>query len=242
MSTTPIHDTDDMSPRLTARFTGLLYLTLVGVAPFSQLYVRGSAIVPGDAAATAQNILAGEQMWRFAIAADFVTLLCDVAVAYLLYRLLAPVGKGVALLAALFRAAMSAVMAVNILFHVAPLLLLKQAPYLTAFTSEQLQALSMLSLRLHSVGYSSAMIFFSAHCLLAGYLVARSTFLPRILGVLWMIAGISYAVDVMASLVWRTSLFPYTMIAPAIGEISLTLWLLIVGVNPDKWREQAGGA
>lgn len=231
-----------MSAQLAARFTGLLYLILMAAAPFSQMYVRSSAIVRGDAAATAQNILAGEQMWRFAIAADFATVLSDVAIAYLLYRLLAPVGNGAALLAAFFRLAMSAVMAVNIVFHVAPLLLLKNASYWAAFTTGQMQAFAMLSLRLHSVCYDIALIFFAAHCLLAGYLIARATFLPRILGVLLMIAGLSYAVDVLASLVFSTSLFPYTMIAPGIAEIFLTLWLLIRGVNPEKWREQARAA
>ena len=226
------------SPRSAARFTGLLYLILVAAAPFSQIYVRSSTIVRGDAVATAQNILASEQMWRFAAAADFATILADVAIAYMLYRLLAPAGKGVALLAAFFRLAMSAVMAVNIVFHMAPLILLRDAPYWAAFTTEQMQAFSMLSLRLHAVTYSVALIFFAAHCLLAGLLIARATFMPRLLGVLLMVAGASYAVDVLASLVFSTSLFPYTMIAPGIAELSLTLWLVLVGVNTDKSREQ----
>jgi|CXWL01.1.fsa_nt_gi hypothetical protein len=230
----------DMSPQLAARFTGLLYLILVAAAPFSQVYVRSSAIVRGDAAATAQNILASEQMWRFAAAADFATILADVAIAYMLYRLLAPAGKGVALLAAFFRLAMSAVMAVNIVLHMTPLILLKDAPYWAAFTTEQTQALAMLSLRMHTVTYSVALIFFAGHCLLVGFLIARATFLPRALGALLMIAGVSYAIDVLASLTFSTSLFPYTMIAPGIAELSLTLWLLIMGINADKWREQPG--
>lgn len=234
--------TETPKPRLVARTTGVLYLVLALVAPFAQIFVRSSLIVRDDAAATANNILASEQMYRLAIAADFVTVLCDVAIAYLLYRLLAPAGKGVAMLAAFFRLAMSAVMAVNIAFHTAPLLLLKDAPYWSAFTTEQLQALSMLSLRLHTVGYSVALMFFFAHCVLAGFLIARSTFLPQVFGLLLIVAGFSYAVDGMASLVFPNpsfSLFPYTMIAPALAEIGLTLWLLIFGVNADGWREQS---
>jgi Domain of unknown function (DUF4386) len=130
------------------------------------------------------------------------------------------------------------VQAISSLFHLAPLALLGDAPYLSAFTTEQLQALALLFLRLRAAAYHNiGLVFFGLYCLLVGVLILRSTFLPRLLGVLMALAGLSYLLFLSAPL--AGSLQPYILVFPAVGQISLTLWLLVRGVNIERWEKQA---
>jgi hypothetical protein len=228
-----------------ARVAGLAYLIIFIAAPFAEMVVRAGAIVRGDAAATAANILAQESLWRLAFAAELVNAACDAIVAVLLYELLKPAGRTLSLLAATFRLILVAIAAVKTLLHLAPLHLLSGADYMSGFTSEQLQALSYLALRLHGEAYDVALFFFGVHCLLIGWLIARATFLPRIIGWLLAIAGLCYLVNTIAGALapeFSRTLFPWILLPALPAEGGLTLWLLIMGVNPAKWREQAAAA
>jgi hypothetical protein len=231
--------------RAKARVAGLAYLIIMIAAPFAELLVRSGAIVRGDAAATAANILASEGLWRLAFVSDLLVVVCDVTVAALLYDILKPVGRAVSLTAAFFRLALVAVSAVKALAHLAALLILDGGEALAAFTPAQLEALSFLSVRLHGQGYSIALFFFGFHCLLVGWLIARATFLPRIIGWLMMLAGVCYVFNSAAGFIdpeFSRVLFPYILLPALPAEGGLTLWLLLVGVNEAKWRTQAGVA
>jgi hypothetical protein len=133
------------------------------------------------------------------------------------------------------------VQAISSLFHLAPLVLLGGAPYLRVFTVEQLQALALVFLRLRAAAYHNiGLVLFGLYCLLAGILILRSIFLPRILGVLMALAGLSYVLFLSPAL--ARSLQPYILVFPAVGQISLTLWFLVMGVNTQRWKGQASSA
>jgi Domain of unknown function (DUF4386) len=227
------------SPRRKARVAGGFYLVIIVLAMFAEVFVRGSLVVSGDFAATAANILAHEALFRAGFAADLIVAACDVAVAILFYEIFRPVNRGLALAALLFRLAHAAIMAGILLFHFAPLILLSGGHYLGAFQVDQLQALSLASLRLHAVGYNVCLVFFGIHCVLIGYLIAISTFLPRVLGVLMALAGLCYlthSFTVFLAPALANHLFPYILLPGALAEYSLTGWLIFVGLNASKWN------
>ena len=227
------------SPSRKARMAGLLYLLTAGSA-FAE-FVRSSLVVRGDATATATNILASESFYRAGFAADLISAMSYVGVALLLYELLKPVSKSISLLAAGFALAGSAIMAANLLNLLAPLLLLGDTPFLSAFTLDQRQALVLMSLRMHGLGYAVTTAFFGTYCILLGLLIARSTFLPKWLGVLLAVGGLSYLVNSFAIFLnpaLAASPFPYILAPAGIAEISLILWLIFIGVNASRWAEQ----
>jgi uncharacterized protein DUF4386 len=128
---------------------------------------------------------------------------------------------------------------VSLLNHFAPLILLGGERYLSAFNAEQLQALGYMSLVLQSVGYNLSLAVFAFDCIVSGYLIFRSTFLPRTLGVLLAIAGLCYLTNSFASFLspaFADRLFPYILAPAFIGELSLCLWLLVMGVNIPDWE------
>ena len=234
-----------MSPLFKARIAGVLYLVIIVAAAFAEIFVRGRLVVSGDAAATATNILAHEQLYRLGGAADLIAFACDAAVALIFYELLKPVSGSLSLLAAFFRLMHVAIVAVNSVNHFAPLVLLGSAHFLTAFKTDQLQALALVSLRLHAQGYNIGLVFFGFHCLLIGYLICRSSFLPRILGALMAVAGACYLTNSFANFfspAFAAHLYPYILLPGGVGELSLCLWLLVTGVNVQRWKEQASAA
>jgi hypothetical protein len=231
------------SPQKYARIGGILYLFICIVAAFVEVFVRGQLIVKGDATATAANILASETLFRVGLAGEMLTCACDVALAMILYALLKPVSRNLALLGAFFRLAFVALYSVTKLFEIAALVALSPADYLTAFEPRQLHALAYMSLRVHSLGYGASFLFFGLCCLLFGYLIYKSEYLPRILGVLLELGGLGYIAFSLAQMLApdfaSRVLFPWIM-APALpGELGLSLWLIVKGVDVRKWEERA---
>jgi Domain of unknown function (DUF4386) len=160
-------------------------------------------------------------------AAVLIYLLCDTALALILYELLKPVSRSLSLLASFFRLAMVAILGANLLNLFAPPVLLKGAPFVTAFKADQLQAIALVSLKLYEQVFFTTMIFFGFHCLLIGYLIYRSTFLPRIVGALMAIAGLcylTYGFATVLSTAVAARLFTYLLPLGLPGELSLTLW------------------
>lgn len=208
---------------------------------FAEVFVRGTLVVRDDAAATATNILAHEPLYRFGLAADLIMIACYITVTLFFYGLFKPVGRSLSLLAAFFSLVGIAVLAANSLNHLAPLVFLGGAHYLSAFETTQLQALALISLKMHARGYSIAGVFFGVYCLMIGYLIFRSGFLPRILGVLMAIGGLSYLTDsfVIFLLPTLAARLPDTTVLGGIAELSLCLWLIVMGVNAPKWEEKA---
>jgi hypothetical protein len=234
-----------ISPRGMARICGISYLLCAAAGLFSEGYVRGSLIVGGDAAATAHNILASEQLYRLGGAAQLVAICCDVIIALLLYTLLAPVNRLLSRLAAAFRLSFAAILGASMVFHYLPLMLLGDAPYLRAFTPDQLQALALVAARLYGHGFLVANLFFGLHCMLIGGLIAAGRFLPRIIGWALLVAGACYLVNSFADLAdpaLGTLLFPYILLPGLVSEWSLALWLAIFGLNGARWTALAAPA
>ncbi len=229
------------SPRFQARMAGAI-AWITTTSGFAAI-VSGGLVVSGDPAATAHNILAHETLFRLAVAGDVISLLY-IAYTLLLYNLFRPVNRSLSLLAAFFSLVGTAVGAVNILLLLAPLVVLGGPQSLSAFSVEQLQALALLFLQLHAQLYNIGLVLFGSYNLLIGYLIVRSTFLPRILGVLLAISGLGYLINSFANFLspaFAAHLVPYILI-PGGAELLLALWLLIVGVNVPRWKEQASAA
>ena len=233
----------ETSPRVVARICGVLYLIVIVIGLFGEAFVRGRIIVSGDAAATAANLRAMEPLWRFGIAAELVLLICAISMVVILFVLLRPVSRDLALLAVCFNVVSIAVEAVAALSLVAALFPLGNTAYLTAFTPEQLYAMASLSIRSHSYGFGVALIFFGCECLVLGYLIFKSGYLPKAIGVLMQIAGLCYLTNSFALLLSPSVaklIFPAILIPAFVGEASLCLWLLVKGVNVEKWKLRAG--
>jgi hypothetical protein len=205
---------------------------------FVEIFVRNRLVVPDNAAATATHILAHQPLWQWGFAGDIIAFASYITLTALLYELFRPVNKSLSLLAAFFSLVACVVQAISSLFHLAPVFLLGGAPYVSVFTVEQLQALALVFLRLRAAAYHNiGLVFFGLYCLLVGILILRSAFLPRILGVLMGLAGLSYVLFLSPPL--ARSLQPYILVFPGVGQIALTLWLLVMGVNDQRWKEQA---
>jgi hypothetical protein len=225
----------DALPKSKARITGLVYLLYFLAAIFGQSMIS-RVVVSGDAAITANNLLAHQSVFRWGFAISLAGTVLYVALTALLYRLLKPVNNSVALAATFFSLVGCAVQASGYVLQLASMAVLGGRPYLGTFKIEQLQSLAMLFLNLNTQATFICLVFFGVFDFLIGYLIFRSIFLPRILGVLMAIAGLA----------WLTCLSPPLAIylSPSIevlgfaGEAVLLLWLLIEGVNERRWKEQ----
>jgi hypothetical protein len=233
----------EASPEIYARIGGLLYLFIIVAALFGEAYVRGNLLVARDPIATAGNILGSETLFRVGLAGELLTCVCDVAVTLILYVLLKPVRRNLALLAAFFRLTFVAVYGVAKLFEIAALAALDGADYLKGFNAQQLDDLAYVALRVHGLGYGVSLLFFGFSCILFGYLMRKSLFLPQILGILFMIGGLGYILFSVAQVLFPSFaaryLFPWLMLPAFPAELGLALWLTVKGVNVPKWIERA---
>ena len=237
--------TIETSPQLYARIGGALYLIIIVLGIFEEAFVRDRLVVSGNAAATAANLRSMESLWRLGIASEFFLLICALVLLLILFVLLRPVSKNLALLAVFFNLVSLAVEAAITLNLAAALFPLGDAAYLKAFAPEQLYALALLAIRSHSYGFGVALIFFGCFCLIIGYLIFSSGYLPKAIGVLMQIAGLSYLTDSFTLLLapnFANRIFPAILIPAFVGETSLCLWLLVKGVNVQRWNEQAAAA
>lgn len=231
------------APRASARIAGALYLIVIVLGIFAELFVRVRLIDFDDGAATASNILAHEQLYRAGFVAGIICLACNIPLAVIFYELFNVVNRSLARLVAFFTLLGTAVEGVSLLFYSAPLNLLSGKGYLASFDAEQLNTLVLVSLRLRATTFLLALSFFGFYCLGVGYLIFRSTFLPRILGVLMGIAGLSYLTHSLTTFLvprFASSLVPYILLPCFVAELSFCLWLLARGVNVRKWEERAG--
>ncbi len=229
----------EASPRALSRIGGVLYLIIIVIGMFGEAFVRGRIIVSGDAAATAANIRSMESLWRFGIAAELFLLICAVVLALILFVLVRPVSRDLALLATFFNLVSIALEAAYALYLVTALFPLGKSPYLGAFKPEQLDAMASLTVRSHAYGFGISLIFFGCFCLIIGYLIFRSGYLPKTIGVLMQLAGLSYLINSFALVLapsLANRLYPAILIPAFVGEASLCLWLLVKGVNVDKWK------
>jgi Domain of unknown function (DUF4386) len=219
------------------RSVAVVYLLYFPTALLAGFLMKG-LVVPGNAAATATNILAHEALYRSGLAVDLAANALYIAVTALFYWLFAPVNRRISLMAAFFSLVGCGVQIFAGIFRLAPLVMLRDSHLSSTFGTEQLQAIALLSLTLHGGTINIALVLFALYDLLLGYLIYRSTFLPRALGIVMMIAGVGWLTCLWPPLV--TALASIIVPLGGLAEIALLLWLLIRGVDVSRWREMAG--
>lgn len=223
-----------IASRSTARTAGFFFLvTIVTGLPAQRMFDK--LLMHSSAAAAARNILTNGAWLRAALASSLVGTVCYVAVTALFYELFKGVSRKIALAAAIFSIAGCAVAGVSGAFLVAALAVSKAEHYLSSFVPLQLQSLSMVFVRLRDQTETVGIVFFGFYCLAIGYLIFRSTFLPRTLGVLMALAGLGWLTMLCTPL--ASALSPYhVFISGVLGEGSLTFWLLAIGVDSGRWN------
>lgn len=230
----------ETSPRLKARMAGVFSLLTILTGIFAQGFVSERLVVYTDAAATATNILTHSGLWQLAYAVFLIEMACNIAMTALFYDLLKPAGRSVSLLAAFLGFAGCVIKTFSRVFFIAPLFVLGGAHYLSVFSTEQLQALALLFLKVNDRGAAMALVFFGFYAVLTGYLIIKSTFLPRILGVVSVLGGLGWLSFLYLPL--GHLLFRYVVAIALLGAGALIVWLLVFGVNEERWQEQARAA
>jgi hypothetical protein len=214
----------------------------IALSVFALVAMNG-LFVPNDAARTAENILAAEPLFRAAHVAILLANVTYVAVIAILFEVMKPAGATLSTITAFVGLTGCAVGAATGLGQITALYYLGDASYLAAFSQDQLQALARVTLREAGAGNTVALMFFGFYCLLLASLVFKARFLPRWLGLPLVLAGFGWLVGVITSLLVPSLAISGALIpVSGLGEALFTLWILIVGVNAEKWREQARAA
>jgi len=230
-------------PQAYARLGGVLYLAVILFGAFSEGYAMNILIVPAEPGATAHNILASRGLWGLAVAADLVIPVIAVVGVWISYELLRPVSRTLVLLDVFLSLVSLAVEAVSKLFLLLVLPILSTAN--DRVEHRQLELIANLALKAHGITFDICLIFFGCGCLVEGYLLYKSGYFPKFIGVLLQIAGGCYLVSCFAELFTPAVadlLTPAILLPPLLGELSYCLWLLIKGVDLDKWNERTGAA
>jgi hypothetical protein len=236
------------SPQFEARLAGGLFLVTLVLGVFAQGFIAERLTVSGDAVATATNILAHRGLFQFGFTIYLIEMACQIATVALFYILLRPVSKSIALSAAFLELTGCVIKTFARVFFIVPLFVLGgtnssasgAVSGLSGFSTQQLQGLALLLLKVNNQGAAMALVFFGFSTVLNGYLIFRSTFLPRFLGVLGMISGLGWLTFLYPPLGSRAFLFA-ALIALLSSAVTI-FWLLVFGVNEQQWKEQAGAA
>jgi hypothetical protein len=220
----------------TARTMGLVYLSFFLTSVLTKGLQQG-LIAPQDAAATAAHILGHQSRFQLGIASSLVATGLYLALTALFYYLFEPVNRMVSLVAAWFGVVGCAIQAGGSVFEGFALVVLGNGHAGNLSTAEEAPALAMRFLKLNDQAVDVALVYFAVYCLLIGWLIWGSSFLPRVLGALMVLAGIGWLTFLYEPLADR--LFPYVAGVGVVAEVSLMLWLLTMGVNAERWRERA---
>jgi Domain of unknown function (DUF4386) len=225
------------SPQKIARVAAFVFLIIFFLGMLTELFIRPAIIVPGDAATTVNNIAASESLFRLSLVSDLIRQIFLMLLPLVLYKLLKPVNKTIAALMVIFGLVSVPISMLNELNHFAALLLSSGADYLTVFKADQLNSMVMFFLELRKYGTFIPQVL-SFWIILLGYLVFKSGYLPRILGILLIIGGIFYTgLAVSFFLFPNLDLMVFGLFAIS-GEIIFYLWLLIKGVNVEEWEKR----
>ena len=231
------------SPLVTARMAGALWLAVIAISGVD--VATSSIVVAHDAAATAHNILDSEFRYRLGILAEFVAGAVYLGVTVLLYQLLKPVSRSLSLFAAICGAIGLAIGAALTPADLGLVGLLESARTAGGAEAGQFQAMALSSIRMSAIGFTVSMVYFGFQCGTVGYLIARSGFMPKVIGILLAIGGSFYVISSFATflaLPAGSMLSQAVVPAAFIGEGSTTLWLLFRGVDVEKWRQRAGSS
>lgn len=228
--------TAEASPQIYARVAGFLYLLLGALAFFG---LPAHWIMPGAVATVARSIMASETEFRLRILSNLLVGILNVFVVLALYQLLKPVSKSMASLMVIFNLLGVAISMLNEVNRVAALLLVSGAGYTTGFTANQVHALVLFFLELWLYGFLIAALFWGLWLFPMGYLVFKSGFIPRVLGILLMIGCFGYLINSFAVFLAIPNYQLNIVIFTGVGEVLFPLWLLIRGVNVERWQKRA---
>ena len=233
--------TAEMSPRTKGKWAGAVYLLYVIAGVYAQAFVSDRLVVFSDAARTAANILANQSTYRLGFTVYLLEMAGQIATVVLFYQLLKPVSRTGAMLSAVFELTGCGIKIFSRLFYFAPLLVLGGgASYLGAFNKEQLDSISLLLLRINDNGAAIALAFFGFATVVQGWLIYKSGFLPRWLGVIEIIGGFGWLTFLSPPLGMRY--FMYVAVYALLGLLATIVWLLTVGVDDQRWRARAAQA
>jgi hypothetical protein len=231
------HPLAESSPSTRGRILAAFYLLVIVGGIIGQAFIADRMIVRGDAAKTAANIIANTSLYRMAFTIFMLEMVAQVVVSAMFYDLLKPVDRSVARISLLLGLTGSGIKTLARMLYYAPLIVLGGASYLATFSPAQLEALSLVFIRIHGVGTQIALIFFGFEVALRGWLIFKSDFLPRWLGVLTLASGLLWLTYLWPPL--GAQVFTAAAILAVIGVIALAGWLFIKGVDDVKWRERA---
>lgn len=220
-----------------ARIAGFCYLIVIATGLFSEVFVRQALRVSNDALTTAHNIQSNEMLFRLGFVADIINFVVGLPTILIIYYLFKRTNKLLLQLAVAFVIIQTAIIAVNLLNQISPLLILSKDTYLNTFQPDQLATLSLLSLNIQAQGYAIGLVFFGFYCLIVGFVIYKSKFLPKIFGILYAFTGLCYLLNsftMFLSKGFENPLFIYLAIPTFIGELSLCLWLLIKGIDTNN--------
>lgn len=234
--------TTSLSIQSYARIAGGLGLLSFVSGGFGEAYVPSLLIVRTDPAATVTNILASESLFRLGFASYLIEALCDVGLTWAFYVLLRPVHRNLSLLAVFFRLIATGGFAMSQVLYFSALLVVSGPDNLKTFSVEQRESLALLSINAGGFGLEVFSMFYGVGAMLLGYLIFRSQYLPRILGVLLAISGAGFVVKAFASVLAPTYASPLLLLPVAVAWLSLTVWLLVKGVDIQRWQEKAAVA
>lgn len=216
-----------------AKVAGFIYLIAMATSMFAELYLRSGLIVHGDAVQTAINIVASERLFRISSAIHLLTFASDAAIAVALYVILKPINRSLALLAAFWRLADSAILAFAVLNDFAALRFLSGAQYLRAFDENQLQVLARVFISIGAAGYQIGFVFLGLGSTVFSYLWLKSRYIPRGLAAWGIFSSLVLALGTLAIMVFPSlGVVGLSYMAPMFFyEVGLGLWLLIKGLR-----------
>jgi hypothetical protein len=218
-----------------ARWGGALLLATIVGGVVAQGALSDRLVVAGDAAATARNIVANQNLVRAAFTIFMIEMACQIATTAVMYELLRPVDGSLARMAAAFGYIGSGIKILSRVFFYAPLFVLGGAPYLAAFSPKQLETIAYLLIRINNQGAGTACIFFGVSTMMVGYLMLRATFLPRVLGILGLVGGAGWLAFLYPPL--ASAVFVPIALVALIGCAVTIGWLLVRGVDEKRWYE-----
>lgn len=228
------------SPRTLARVVGVFYLLTIVAGVVAQMAISERIVVAGDPPATAAAIVANRDLYVLGYSIYLIEMICQVVMVTLLYRLLWPAGRAIAQLSLVLSLTGCGIKAMSRLFYLAPIMVIGGGPMFRGIPAEQLPDLAQLLLRLNDMGAGVALPFFGVAVILEGYLILRSTFLPRVLGVLSILGGSGWVLFLRPAL--GAEFFVVIIGVALLGALAKIGWFLVVGVDETRWRERASAA
>ncbi len=226
-----------ISDKNLARIAGFCYLVVITTGLFSEVFVRQALKVSNNALATAHNIQTNEMLFRWGFVADLINFVVGIPTILIVYHFFKKSNRIILQIALALVIIQTAIIAVNLLNQITPLLLLSNDTYLNTFQLNQLATLSLLSLNIQAQGYGIGLVFFGFYCILIGYVIFKTNAMPKIIGVLYAIAGLCYLINSFTMFLSKGFINPffiYLAIPIFIGELAVCLWLLIKGIDTTK--------